>query len=69
VRASGRHSIPFLFCSGLGSPQSRVEGLEAGADDYLVKPVTSEELILKLARQVDRARKLREAALAARPRS
>jgi len=67
VRASGRHSIPFLFCSGLGSPQSRVEGLEAGADDYLVKPVTSEELILKLARQVDRARKLREAALAARP--
>jgi DNA-binding response OmpR family regulator len=62
VRASGRDAIPFLFCSGRGSPDSRVEGLEAGADDYLVKPVTSEELILKLARQVDRVRKLREAA-------
>ena len=67
VRASGRDSIPFLFCSGRGSPDSRVEGLQAGADDYLVKPVNSEELILKLARQVDRARKLREAASAARP--
>ena len=31
-----------------------------------MKPVTSEELILKLARQVDRARKLREASSAAR---
>jgi len=67
VRASGRDSIPFLFCSGLGSPDSRVEGLQAGADDYLVKPVTSEELILKLARQVDRVRKLRVAGSGARP--
>jgi len=66
VRASGHDSIPFLFCSGRGSSDSRVEGLQAGADDYLVKPVTSEELILKLARQVDRARKLREASSAAR---
>jgi DNA-binding response OmpR family regulator len=67
VRASGRDSIPFLFCSGRGSPDSRVEGLQAGADDYLVKPVRSEELILKLARQVERVRKLREAASGARP--
>lgn len=67
VRASGRDSIPFLFCSGLGSSDSRVEGLQAGADDYLVKPVTSEELILKLARQVDRVRKLREAGSVPRP--
>jgi len=67
VRASGRDAIPFLFCSGLGSPDSRLEGLQAGADDYLVKPVTSEELILKLARQVGRVRKLREAGSAARP--
>src|SRR5258705_12195423 len=67
VRASGRDAIPFLFCSGLGSPDSRVEGLQAGADDYIVKPVTSEELILKLARQGDRARQLREAGRGARP--
>jgi CheY-like chemotaxis protein len=61
VRASGRDEIPFLFCSGLGSSGSRVEGLQAGADDYLVKPVGGEELILKLTRQVERARKLRAA--------
>ena len=62
VRASGRDAIPFLFCSGQGSDDSRVEGLQAGADDYLVKPVTRDELILKLARQVERVRKLRQAA-------
>jgi serine/threonine-protein kinase len=66
VRASGRDAIPFLFCSGQGSDDSRVEGLQAGADDYLVKPVTRDELILKLARQVERVRKLRLAAGAAR---
>jgi serine/threonine-protein kinase len=66
VRASGRDEIPFLFCSGLGSAGSRVEGLQAGADDYLVKPVSGEELVLKLTRQVERVRKLRAAGSAAR---
>jgi CheY-like chemotaxis protein len=66
VRASGRDAIPFLFCSGQGSDDSRVEGLQAGADDYLVKPVTRDELILKLARQVERVRKLRLATAATR---
>ena len=67
VRASGRDDIPFLFCSGRGTAASRVEGLEAGADDYLVKPVRADELILKLSRQVERVRKLRAAARAAEP--
>jgi CheY-like chemotaxis protein len=62
LRASGRDGIPFVFLSGLGSTESRVEGLEAGADDFLVKPVAGQELILKLSRQVDRVRKLRAAA-------
>lgn len=66
VRASGRDAIPFLFCSGLGSDGSRVEGLQAGADDYLVKPVNGAELILKLTRQVERVRKLRAARTASR---
>ena len=64
LRASGRDGIPFVFLSGLGSTESRVEGLQAGADDFLVKPVAGQELVLKLARQVERVRKLRAAAAA-----
>ena len=64
VRASGHDAIPFLFCSGRGTSGSRMEGLQAGADDYLVKPVIGDELVLRLSRQVGRARKLRAAAAA-----
>lgn len=68
VRASGRDEIPFLFCSGLDTAASRLEGLQAGADDYIGKPARADELILKLSRQVERVRKLRAAARAAEPR-
>jgi CheY-like chemotaxis protein len=67
VRASGRDAIPFLFCSGRGAAGSRMEGLQAGADDYLVKPVIGDELVLRLARQVERVRQLRAAAALAAP--
>jgi serine/threonine-protein kinase len=67
ARAAARGEIPFLFCSGLGASGARVEGLQAGADDYIVKPVVWDELILKLTRQVERVRKLRAAASAAEP--
>jgi CheY-like chemotaxis protein len=59
VRAAGQADIPFLFCSGLGEPDHRLEGLQAGADDYIVKPADLDELILKLTRQVGRVRRLR----------
>jgi serine/threonine-protein kinase len=67
VRAAGHDEIPFLFCSGLGAPGAQLEGLQAGADDYIIKPARPEELILKLTRQVERVRKLRAAASAAGP--
>ncbi|MFI5006227.1 MAG: protein kinase [Solirubrobacterales bacterium] len=59
VRASGRSEIPFLFCSGLGAPDARLEGLRVGADDYLQKPANADELVLKLTRQVERVRQFR----------
>jgi CheY-like chemotaxis protein len=59
VRGAGQADIPFLFCSGLGEPDDRLEGLQAGADDYIVKPAAIEELVLKLTRQVGRVRRLR----------
>lgn len=40
--------IPVLMVSGKGAPQDRVAGLDAGADDYLVKPFDFAELFARL---------------------
>ena len=69
VRAAGQADIPFLFCSGLGEPDDRLEGLQAGADDYIVKPPALDELVLKLTRQVGRVRRLRVAGAGSAPPS
>ena len=39
---------PVLFLTTLGGIDDRVEGLEAGGDDYLVKPFAFSELIARL---------------------
>jgi serine/threonine-protein kinase len=67
VRAAGHADIPFLFCSGRGEPDHRLEGLQAGADDYIVKPAEVDELVLKLTRQVARVRRLRAAGAGSSP--
>jgi DNA-binding response OmpR family regulator len=61
LRASGHEDIPFLFCSGRSTPSAALEGLRAGADDFIHKPASPVELSLKLRRQVDRVRALRTA--------
>lgn len=45
-RAAGRH-MPVLALTARGSWQERVEGIEAGADDYLPKPFRMEELLAR----------------------
>jgi two-component system OmpR family response regulator len=40
---------PVLFLSALGEVGDRVDGLQAGADDYLVKPYAFAELIARIA--------------------
>jgi two-component system, OmpR family, response regulator len=45
----GGMSAPVLFLTTLGSIDDRVDGLNAGADDYLVKPFALPELIARVA--------------------
>lgn len=46
-RASGVRT-PVIILTARGSWQDKVEGLNAGADDFVVKPVRSEELIARI---------------------
>lgn len=47
LRAAGR-DVPVLVLTARGRWQEKVEGLEAGADDYLVKPFHPEELMARV---------------------
>jgi C4-dicarboxylate-specific signal transduction histidine kinase len=41
-------SIPIVLVSARAGEESRIEGLQAGADDYLVKPFASRELLARV---------------------
>lgn len=45
---SGGGTTPALFLSALSDVDNRVEGLKAGADDYLAKPFAPEELVARV---------------------
>jgi two-component system OmpR family response regulator len=47
LRGAGNH-VPVLLLTALGEADHRVEGLRAGADDYLVKPFAYAELSARL---------------------
>ncbi|MDC0721108.1 ATP-binding protein [Nannocystis bainbridge] len=48
--------IPVLMLSARAGEESRIEGLEAGADDYLVKPFSARELVARVATHLQIAR-------------
>ena len=47
LRASG-NDVPILILTALDAIEDRVDGLDAGADDYLVKPFALDELQARL---------------------
>ena len=41
-------AVPVLFLSAKSTPEDKIYGLQIGADDYITKPFSIEELILKI---------------------
>jgi two-component system OmpR family response regulator len=53
-------AIPIIMVTGRGEQTDRVVGLEIGADDYVVKPFNSRELVARIRALLRRANALRE---------
>ncbi|HEY9805533.1 MAG TPA: response regulator, partial [Candidatus Obscuribacterales bacterium] len=47
-RDSRIQDIPVILLSARAGEESRIEGLEAGADDYLIKPFSARELLARV---------------------
>ena len=57
IRADpGLRDLPVILLSARAGEEARVEGLEAGADDYLVKPFTARELLARVQSNLELAR-------------
>jgi DNA-binding response OmpR family regulator len=67
-RSAGR-SMPILVLTARGSWAERVEGIDAGADDYLPKPFQMEELLARVRALIRRSVGLGAAVLEAGPLS
>jgi signal transduction histidine kinase/DNA-binding response OmpR family regulator len=58
--------VPVVLLSARAGEEAKIEGIEIGADDYLVKPFSARELIARVAANLDMARMRRESAEALR---
>lgn len=54
-------TLPVILLSARAGEESRVEGLEQGADDYLVKPFSAQELMARVATHLALSRIRRQA--------
>jgi len=54
--------LPVILLSARAGEEARVEGIDAGADDYLVKPFAARELVARVRAQLSAARERQETA-------
>lgn len=47
------YNLPVIFLSARAGEEARIDGLETGADDYLVKPFSAAELLTKVRAQIN----------------
>ena len=59
-------TIPVILLSARAGEEARVEGMEAGADDYLIKPFSARELLARVKAHLEMTRLRREAEMALR---
>jgi DNA-binding response OmpR family regulator len=52
--------IPIILLTAKAASENKIEGLETGADDYLIKPFEPKELLARVKNLIDLRRKLRE---------
>ena len=62
-------TIPIILLSARAGEESRVEGMEHGADDYLIKPFSARELLARVQTHLEMARVRKEAEEALRRRT
>jgi len=55
LRNDARSEMPILMLTARGTPEDRIAGFEAGADDYLAKPFEPRELVLRIRALLRRA--------------
>jgi DNA-binding response OmpR family regulator len=55
LRQRSDRSVPVILLTALGEEDDRIAGLEAGADDYLAKPFSPRELVLRVRSVLRRA--------------
>jgi PAS domain S-box-containing protein len=63
------HSVPVVLLSARAGEEARIEGLDAGADDYLIKPFSARELLARVGALLELEKMRRRAEEASRRRT